>query len=243
MTRITPSPYQGQFSGGPEFAAGSVRGIRVWTVQNRPDLNGYCLVGSFHGVWHDGENLAECLVDKHLRHSPAGFLRRRTLTDDEIPTRCSGMEPDCTCGFYAYWEWRPRDYGHGAFYHTPYVVGIVEGYGKTVLGALGFRCEKAKIVALSIINQDFVPPEMIRKRLVALRVVAADRHPGIPLYESVEAMLADHPPDDPPEGVTAPSDHLDPGAVVVLVAAAGLLGGAAALGSAIEWAAKRLRRK
>src|SRR5690606_16620774 len=122
-----PNAYQAKFT-GLEFAAGTLRGVRVWTIQPTfSQRDGHRLVGSYHGVWHEGENHAKCLVNQ-----------------DRLPTSeqrepCTLVEPSCQCGFYAYWTWRPRDYGYTAFYYAPYVAGVIEGYGKTVMGSLGFR--------------------------------------------------------------------------------------------------------
>lgn len=53
----------------------------------------------------------------------------------------------CSCGFYAYYSSSPNQYINGSR-----VTGIIEGYGNTLIGTLGFRSEKAKIVAL------YIPP-------------------------------------------------------------------------------------
>jgi hypothetical protein len=49
----------------------------------------------------------------------------------------------CTCGFYAFLN------GHNRYADTNPVVGIIEGYGETVIGTRGFRSKKAKILALA----------------------------------------------------------------------------------------------
>lgn len=228
-----PNAYQAKFT-GLEFAAGSLRGVRVWTIQPTfSQRDGHRLVGSYHGVWHEGENHAKCLVNQNR------------LPTSEQREPCTLVEPSCQCGFYAYWTWRPKDYGYTAFYYAPYVAGVIEGYGKTVMGDLGFRCEKARILALAPVRPAWMSPDMLRNRMLALRRVINDRHPGVPLFESIDAMLAAFPPDDPPEGAGGggSSGHLDPGAVAAVLAAAGLIGGVAALGAGIERALRKLRRR
>jgi hypothetical protein len=53
--------------------------------------------------------------------------------------------PLCSCGFYAYYDYRTANrYASGNV-----VSGVVEGYGETVVGTEGFRSQKIKIVALT----------------------------------------------------------------------------------------------
>lgn len=120
--------------------------------------------------------------------------------------RCSSPRADvalnCTCGFYAYW--RPPRPRRGS------MIGVVEGWGKVVVGPKGFRCEKARIVALA-------PDSTVVGRLAAaahwnmslqevevfLRGVgqlSADLY-DVPWYIDMQQMLDAHPverPDDVP---------------------------------------------
>lgn len=50
----------------------------------------------------------------------------------------------CSCGFYAYSSNQSNEY-----YQDGRVLAIVEGYGETMIGTLGFRSRKAKILALA----------------------------------------------------------------------------------------------
>lgn len=49
----------------------------------------------------------------------------------------------CSCGFYAYYN------GYNEYLDSNAIVGIIEGYGETVIGTRGFRSQKARIVALA----------------------------------------------------------------------------------------------
>lgn len=49
----------------------------------------------------------------------------------------------CECGFYAYFDGRNDYHSNDAR-----VTGLIEGYGKVVMGTRGFRAEKARLVAL-----------------------------------------------------------------------------------------------
>ena len=103
-----------------EFAIGTVSGVRVWSLTEDGTLT-----GQQGYAWADGENLALC----PRGHAPP--------SGDDY----------CGCGFYAYWELS------GALVFAPAsrpVAGIVEGYGRTMIGDRGFRSAKARIVALCL---------------------------------------------------------------------------------------------
>lgn len=111
----------------PDFAVGTVRGIRKWNVLNNGTLRAVSYVTtSSGGTWQDGQNTAVCFMEKMsnklgVRHGPVA-------------------SPRCTCGFYAYYD--------GTIYAPGRITGIIEGYGHVTVGTKGFRCEKAIIRAL-----------------------------------------------------------------------------------------------
>lgn len=104
----------------PDFAFGSVAGARWWNLQLR---GGIPELGGVHGPWTLGENIAKC----------------RASRDHQVP------DDDCGCGLWAYWQVPDALNPHG--FGRP-VLGVIEGYGRTLIGAKGFRCEKARIAAL-----------------------------------------------------------------------------------------------
>lgn len=115
------------------FAAGSVTGVRWWHLtqgvsyafdSRNPDQPA-TLMGA-RGSWQPGENHADCQL---LQKFTAGH---------KAPVE------ECGCGFWAYWTRSATSPVLGRF---P-VLGVIEGYGTTLIGDLGFRCEKARIVAL-----------------------------------------------------------------------------------------------
>lgn len=184
-----------------EFCAGTLTGTRSFRVTSSGHLRSLM----HPTVWSRGENLARC------------FARRATPPAD--------MDIDCTCGFYAFWDGSNdyRDEGH--------VNAVVEGYGIVVIGPRGFRAQKTRIVALHI------PPPLPdyegESDLVALAVAIRDllltwfvgrplalnlntklrRHyPGVPVFDSFDAMVAAYPAakgegqriDPPRKGVELP---------------------------------------
>lgn len=135
---------------GWDLAIGDVRGTRAWRLL-ADGWGTQRLTGINHPqFWYPtgvGENRAEC---------------RRGNGD-----RCTGVEPRCSCGFYAYLRGindylaeYERGYGSppmattatyaSATYGTDLIGGAIRGWGKTVVGTRGFRTERAEILALYV---------------------------------------------------------------------------------------------
>src|SRR6266487_1610408 len=125
---VTTGPFDGE-SRDISLAFGTVRGIREWTADL--SFNSVTLRGVYGNYWKPGVNEAACgRIDSY------GNYHRH---------RCAAK--GCTCGFYAYWN-----RGGNIITHCPVgvryvpVAGVIEGWGRTVTGSRGFRCEKAKIL-------------------------------------------------------------------------------------------------
>lgn len=125
------------------------------------------------------------------------------------------------CGFWAYWKFDPHEFHLG---EKP-VVGIVEGYGKTIRGTRGFRCAKARIVALHCAyeyvreipgnkkDRDESQPgwhqvfsaDYEQGTADAIARLAQDEeelqrnYPSATVYSTLDAMLKMHPPGPLPE--------------------------------------------
>lgn len=202
------SDFQGGFSRQeqPPLAAGVVRGVRVWSVDRpaMPTVNSSppgTLVGQYGHRWVPGENTAECrkaAIPPSVMGAKWGFDMKLKL-----PEPCDGVMPDCTCGFYAYW-----DVGDDEVSTGPHgIVGVIEGYGKTTIGEHGFRCEKARIIALA------PAVDSLGHRVVGLgdstMQAIAERY-NVPVFSSGAAMLEKFPADDAPEvEVPAKDDRSD----------------------------------
>src|SRR5690606_24753546 len=172
--RMNQTDFQAGFSReeGPPLAAGVVRGARTWFPHRTYLTDPVTLVGQYGHVWHPGLNFASC--------------RRNAFN----PRVCNGVEPGCECGFYAYWtldggtlEWSPREH---------YIVGVIKGYGRTTIGERGFRCEKARIVALALRRRHGLHMPLLWQREL-------EAHYEVPVYADPDVMLKEHPPDDPPK--------------------------------------------
>lgn len=206
---------------GYDFTAGSVRGLRAFKVDSLGRLTGW----SFKAVWTPGENVAECRQkDSGWGWVPPFLGGTITLTTDPTSTRrwyaaggvpttytvkdAPAIEPPaepaenpphdlatCQCGFYAYYE-GSNDYA----VNKGTVSAVVEGYGKTVIGSRGFRCEKAKIIALHLPSgtKAKVPAHLLER--------VRSNYPNVPVFAKRKAMLAEFPLD----ASIAPTPETDP---------------------------------
>lgn len=207
---------------GPEMdlAPGSVFASRWWA------LSGYgWLSGAYGGQWEPGvENVAHCRapVSTTVTYDPSAILVPQAF----YPPRHRSPDDTCTCGFYAYWSTNPQI----PFMPTPNelsVLGVIEGYGRCLIGEKGLRCEKARIRGVWLGN---VPSFQIIQSVdysttlvespyrydVALQRSARQRFErnGIPVHSSKAELFAAHPlttdylpkPQEPATPEPLPSD-------------------------------------
>lgn len=160
-----------------EFTPGTVRGLRWWSVTAYRDTYG---LNGMWGLWTPGENVAVCRKQDYggvgLHYEPAPH------------------EP-CSCGFYAYWRPHPSPL-QGS---SPLIMsGVVEGYGRTLIGGKGFRAQKTRIVALALHPRstvlfdsplsDYLTEEDISQLLNEL-----ERRYEVPVYSRQDVMIREHP--------------------------------------------------
>lgn len=164
------------------LAAGTLTGVRLWHVDLAvfdavshavPAVADGLLTGVFGASWHRGENVAVC----------GGGRRPAAGHPDQVPA------VHCGCGFWAYWL--PRD-ALRSDYRRAGVIGVMQGYGRTRIGTRGCRCSKARILALHVHS---AAPDLRAWDLRPQHVAEIlGRYYGVPWYESLEEMLAAHPP-------------------------------------------------
>lgn len=147
MSRYGLDGFDGKDS-DPDFAIGSVTGVRWWHLRmpGGPDGLPVLTLKGVRDGWAMGENIAQC-----------GMNQKHSVPDEE-----------CGCGFWAYWQAPDAPNPHG--FDLP-ILGIVQGYGHTLIGEKGFRCAKARIVALhfahgaqGLIDYDGETPDCLRGR-------------------------------------------------------------------------------
>lgn len=197
---------------GVAFAVGTVRGTRAFAIDKLGRLTGVV----YKQVWRPGENDAECRKNDFSGWVTVGVLptfngggvitqgmlpvgapppipastvdgvdksmERRREEEEERRKRDSLV--DCQHGFYGYYD------GSNDYYKPGMVMGVVEGYGETVIGTRGFRCMKARIVALRIPKH--VPAHV--------RALVTRNYEGIPFFDTFKEMVAQYPPDDAGSG-------------------------------------------
>lgn len=171
----TPSKRSGQqFTDsdctGTTLVPGVAYGVRRFALDSEGILRGV----TYPYPWTPGVNEAKCLVadidpnrtggapltrfrvtsDMSNLHKwciagwgfDSGFATEPKLLDGWLHKPCGGLDPACSCGFYAY-------HSGGEAYGTRLgnaVTGIVECTGKVVLGPLGMRAEKARLVGVLV---------------------------------------------------------------------------------------------
>lgn len=102
------------------FVAGTINGIRHFRIDR---LGRLCPVSKHEAPWKPGLNTATHMGYTTQAHSVAGA--------------------GCDCGFYAFFSDRQR-----GNYNLTEIRGIIRAHGRVTIGSLGFRAEKAEIVAL-----------------------------------------------------------------------------------------------
>jgi hypothetical protein len=168
---------QSEFA-GLDFGVGVVRGARSFAVNDDGFLTGIV----YKQVWSTGENQAVCrrvpLYETVWSKNADGFNVPHLHPDTRYQTFPDTMT-SCKHGFYAYYD------GSNNFRTTgDFCAGVIEGYGETLIGTRGFRCMKARIVALQ--------PETSNQLEAAF-----NNYPDIPLFDTFAGMLAEFPPDIP----------------------------------------------
>lgn len=198
---------------GLAFALGSVRGTRSFEVDKLGRLQGIY----YRQTWTPGENLAQCRsgdtafagqlaavtaalgasIQKITASDKSTYTGGYTVPQITPPVvhdnrAAESKKPHaldtCKHGFYAYYD------GSDDYHSGVRVTGVIEGYGETLIGTRGFRCMKARIVALCITE------ETVRGHLVARN------YSDIPQFASVADMLSEYPTDDNGQGLSPESD-------------------------------------
>lgn len=176
-----------------EFAAGSIKGMRTWRADDQGRLRGV----THPMVWLPGENVSTCRIGGGGRYTPCPKARTgdgwyvtfgRPTCEDPVCTprghyaapsedKRHHFDPECECGFWAYDEDHYTNHGD--------VCGVIEGYGRTTIGTKGFRCEKARIVALCREAGD-------RDVSLSLWLRLQQLYPAAQFFEDYDEMVTAH---------------------------------------------------
>lgn len=109
--------------------------------------------------------------------------------ETDKPTEEHGIA-GCGHGFYGYYD------GSNDYYTQGYVSGVVEGYGEVIIGTRGFRCMKARIIALSIDDKVKSP----------LRSLVQRNYRDVPMYTDFKDMVKHHKTDVGESTISPDSD-------------------------------------
>lgn len=176
----------------PEFVVTTNNGFRAWELvyddkrlaapSEPAEHRLSSLVMKYE--WVEGLNYAGCLITENE-------VTRRRLAGREL---CDFPTKRCVCGFYAYYDvarWSQHP-SRSARYQR--VEGIIEGYGRCVVGNKGFRAEHAVIVGLVIPDVSELSTAWLGNRTTAqgrddvVRILRA-KLPSVQLYDCVEELL------------------------------------------------------
>ncbi len=186
----------GDTYGGLGFALGSVTGARAFMVN--PD--GWLTGLYYKQIWTPGENIAMCRKRATMT-SPYGMARTAGPVDDNAPAPPieRGHLAQCLCGFHGFYE-GSNDYNTVKNPRTMHISGMVEGYGECIIGSRGFRCVKARIIAIQITPAvGAVFDKVIRN------------YASIPMFSTFADMVAEFPPNNGNDVIEQLPDLIDPG--------------------------------
>lgn len=147
-SHLGSQPYQTE---KPEWSHIPLVGLRSFRFAQPDRMTGL----AYQWPWEPGENVALCghsdEVQEVLRNAnpmQAMMMAGRRLTG-HVGYNVKHRLADCSHGFYSL-----LDVDHFNSNGPGYIDGMIEGYGEVIAGPDGFRCEKAKIVALVLPNAD-----------------------------------------------------------------------------------------
>lgn len=187
----------------PPLALGYWRGYRGWGLRKLGTHGALTLGGAYGWPWPAVPREERAAQQSRLYVATCQLSDEDGMIsswDDEAEKYVQvphGAVPskDCSCGFWAYWN--PDD----STYRFP-VAGVIRGSGKAVRGPLGFRAGKVRIqaLALAVPGMRIAILSQMRSEFVSRKQVLRDLEIRfqLPVFPSVEDMIAMFPPDPQP---------------------------------------------
>lgn len=173
-----------------DFAVGEVFGLRVWRMDELGRLRARHIDGA--PAWTPGVNHARCFSPGGAS-AVLGFMRQVYGSSvvppsaHDVPEDASGTaavevpNEKCKCGFYAYTRETAESFEAGG------VIGVIRRAGRTLIGAKGFRCQKAEIVAALDPSRD--GRDGFADYASWQRAKLRQLYPDVPLLDSRQALL------------------------------------------------------
>lgn len=178
------------------FVPGTVRGCRSWTMTSTGRLQS--LFKPY--AWVDGVNVAKCLRGTVRICADRGFHETHDETCYKSLACDGGIALTCECGFYARTDYvteystaTPPPIGATANYRCR-VSGVVEGYGKAVVGTQGFRSSHARILALGPLSVFTREPSVDVERLKdEAHEMLSFHYPSAVIYPTMAELFTAYP--------------------------------------------------
>lgn len=118
-----------KFANSGELVASTLRGYRSWKLST--DRRNKLYAVSMDTEWESKNIIADCVGNQSVWWTSGD-------QHSDVPLAT------CTCGIYGWYE--PEN---ALSLHTGAVVGVVEFSGRILMGSVGFRAEKARIVGIA----------------------------------------------------------------------------------------------
>lgn len=159
--------------GDAELVPGTLRGYRSWRYVHSSRGTAPAYITPLKSVnwdywWKGGELVGDCRYRKGLGLQSVVYGEPVDWSPDH-----HAPERGCGCGFYATHQSKDTD-------ERGEVLGVVEAYGRVIVGTKGFRAEKVKIVALQH------PDGKVRHQL--------RQYYKVPLFSKARRMTVTFPP-------------------------------------------------
>lgn len=192
-----------------ELAVAEVRGIRTWTLALPGCTCKTCRPGQLRGSWgYDWQSQDEAAVCQTLINKEV-YWKNQLSMDEGMAAHGEIPHPTCGCGFWAYWKSSQFVLGYtrvpvprivtppplGSFmglsgefetamHDSAGVAGIIQGYGRIVIGEKGFRAERAKLLALTSGGYHHADQTL------------ANKFRDVAVFDSLTEMLTEFPTSD-----------------------------------------------
>lgn len=192
---MSPSYGYAGFSDTPADITETLTGIRHWRIDQTSGL--LTSVAFADWKWQPGLNTAECLGAASYLPGCQASYHPGELLEHTPECRTPLVYKGCGCGLWGYTTvdgaWEKESLMRLGLTHLAswFVTGVFIGWGRAVVGPLGFRVEHGAVAAFTepVRVPPSIPPGPVRARLERL-------YADVPWYRSVAAMVSAWPLSD-----------------------------------------------
>lgn len=166
---------------GPEYSFSVHFGENLFHLSNVRAVKASVLMSVFSSTIWGNTLVANCEGGKRVTRDPSGFYVQEDFSHQET----ASPHPECTCGIYAFYK------ASRASNYFGIIGGAVAASGTIVPGTKGFRAERARIEALTVLRNRFREPELLEETL-------RSKYHGVPIFSNWESLVKEFPPGDVP---------------------------------------------